>query len=325
MEGNLRHEMLVALSLARGRGGKLFRFAASQEEVSLGRLARFLEQQGLDREALTHRIENLSRFGHRLAFEEIHPAWLLEHLKGESSRVIHLVGHFLSKPKVGYLLSHLAPEEREPVAAQRPVPPEIIQLVQRSVERKVGMLPMFRPDGPFSFTHLACLKGEDLKTLFKEVGMEEAVRALSGVEPHLLRAFLSRFPHVQVEEIRRRLNTRGVTPQERTRAQQNILALSLEQTPPDRLFLEIGFSVFARSLGPTEWAWAEGLSQKFSVAEGYRLRRLIRERKGSKTKEEPGRKEEILTQLALLGRQGKIQRYWKDEREVESTEVLREV
>ena len=320
--------MIAACCLKSGfeTGKKLFQFAAPSEARNLEQIAVRWEREGTDRASLSERIQNLSRYGRRLAFEEIHPGWILEKLRGESPRIFRLLPHFLSPSKVDSILSHLNREERDRLpAASRPVAAEVIALVQRLFEKQLGAAPTLKSDEIFSFRHLSCLKGDDLRALVRDLGMEEVVRALSGVEAQVLRAFLSRFPHREAQEIRRRVKEAEVSPEARLGAQRRILGLSFDQVAPERLFLEIGFSYLAHAVDTKEFGWAESLYRKFSVGEGYRLRRFLQERKGKGVQGEAGFKDFILARLAALARAGKIQRYWKDEREVEPTLIFREV
>ncbi len=319
----MRQEMIAACSLQAGpeAARRLFRFAVPGEEKALGEIAARWEREGVEPRTLRERVRNLFHYGRRLATDEIHPGWILEKLRGESPRIFRLLAHFLSPSKVDSILGHLNREERDLVpAASRPIAAEVIAVVERLIHKQLGAAPTLKSGGIFSFRHLSCLKGDDLRALVRELGMEEVVRALSGAEAPVLKAFLSRFPHREAQEIRRRVKESEVSPEERLGAQRRILGLSFDQVAPERLFLEIGFSFLAHALEAKEFG--ESLCRKFPVPEGYRLRRFLQERKGAPA--EAGFRDFIMARLAALARAGKIQRYWKDEREVEPTLIFRE-
>lgn len=327
MQDLIRQEMLVALCLmAEGEKGKaLFQFAALDEVGSLERISHRLLRGTLDRRLLKDRIRNLTRYGCRLGLEEVHPGWILEHLRAESPRIVALLSQFLSTPKAEFILSHLTFEERQRFPqSSRAVAPEIVAIVRSLIEKKLGLTPL-KSDESFSFSHLGTLKGEDLKALFRDLGIEEVGRAFRGVEPQVLRTFLSRFNLSEATEIRKRLKeSLEVSATERRAAQRHLLSLSFDHLPAERFFLEIGCSVFARALTSDEVSWAEGLSQKLTVGEGYRFKRLLQERQKVNREESDRVKEEVMKRLFVLAKQGKVKRYWKEETEIEPTVIFQE-
>jgi hypothetical protein len=201
------------------------------------------------------------------------------------------------------------------------VAPGVLETVRCLVEKKLGGLSVLRSGESFDFSHLSCLKAEDLKTLLVDLGYEEVGQALSGADPQILRAFLARFIPAEALEIRKRIS-KEVALEVKRGAQRHLMSLSFESIPRDRFFLEIGLSVLIRALHSEDLRWAEAFCQKFSVAEGYQLKRLLQERKiRGGSGEEPIR-EMILARLGTLGGQGKIHRYWKEDQEMEATVIM---
>ncbi len=326
MNGELRQEMLVAFCLAKGgEAAQLFRFAAPEEEESLERMARRIGKESADLVALKSRMQNRIRFGRRLGLEDLHPGWILEALRGESPRLLKLITEQLSADKSEYIFSHLSFEERQRLPhSARPVAAQVIEILLHLLGEKLGLVPL-KADGSFSFSHLIHLKGEEFRTLIRDLGIEEIRRAFSGVENELLKAFLARFPLVDAAEIHRRLKGGGeLTLAERRKAQRHILSLNFDQLPSEKVFLEIGFSLFSQALQGNEFAWAERLCQKLPLVEGYHFKRYLQDRDPGETFRNSSPKDEILKRVIALAQEGKIHRYWKDEKEVEPTVILKE-
>ncbi|MBI2500729.1 MAG: hypothetical protein HYW02_04555 [Deltaproteobacteria bacterium] len=324
----MRQEMLAGMAsvLSGADGEKLFRFAAPKEEEPLRRLFQRYLRNPVDREALRLKLENWERFGKRMALEEIHPGWILEKLRGESPRLLSLLPHFLSSSKTEALLHQLNFEERQFISEPaRDLSPGLLAVVRSLIEKKIGEPAVLKSDEPFSFDHLSCLRSGDLQALFKDLGQEEFCRAFAHVDGQIQRAVLTRFSLGDVREIRRRLKaSESVTTEKRRQAQRHILSLSFGEVSPDHLLRDIGFSVFVRAVSLDKIDWADSLCQKLSVTDGYGLKRLLQEKR---MKGEEGSKElcdEIMGRLYVLATQGKIQRYWKEEREIEPTVFLQE-
>jgi hypothetical protein len=304
-----RREILARLCLM-GEGEKgldLLAFASKEDEAGK-------EQLG--------RVRRLSHLRPVSVLEEIHPGWILEKLRGESPRLLGLVCRFVTGEKAQYLISHLAPEERKRLPKVREsydLSPQLVEIVRELVEKSLAVSLPQRAGEAFGFSHIAWMRDDDLRTFFRDLGLEEIRKAFAEVEPQIFRAFLARFSPAEAKEIRGRIETgKAVSLEEKRAAQKHLVSLSLEngELPPDALFREIGYSVFARALSPDDRDWAEWICQKLAPEDGYRLKRMVQERTASQpetTLQE--RKEKILHRLSLLAQKGLIRRYWKEENE----------
>lgn len=323
MADRVRQEMMTALCLADGgEGKKLFQFVSSNEAGELEKIAnRFLHGPRTD--DLKMRLKNLRRFGHHLAFDEIHAGWILEETR-RSPRLLAVMLQSLSREKSEFLLGQLTGEERQRFPRKtRPVSPELVGHVRRLVERKLGVVSALKAEGLFSFSDLSCLKVEDLRALLKDVGIGLITKAFAGINPQIVRAFLARFVAADAAAIRERLQEeREISAEARRIAQGFLLSLTLGQIPSNQFLLEIGFSLLVQAFTPEELSAAETIYRKFSVAEGYPLRRFLQERRTAGGRADPVLREEILKRLRFLANCGKVRRYWKDEREVEPTVIL---
>jgi hypothetical protein len=261
-------------------------------------------------------MESLTRLRDSSPLEEVHPGWILEKLEGESPRVIGLLCRWLPGDKVRTLLSSW-PARSTPlpkVMETYRVSEAIGRIVRGRIEERLALSYPRPSGGSFSFEHIPLLTSDDLRTFFRDLGLEEIRRGFSGVEPAVFRTFLSRFSTRDVKEIRRRISEGGPVPLgEREEAQRFLTSLPLNALSAEGLFREIGYAVFGRGVVPEENGLVEGISCKLSPEEGYRLKRVLHERGRSHPGEKiQGAREEILRRLFSLARQGLIGRYWKD-------------
>jgi hypothetical protein len=327
MNGQTRQEMVAALAIANhGDTGKaLFQFMRTEEEGDLLRISKRYNKGTLDREAFRVRMDNLARFGRRLSLEDVHPGWILEHLRGESPRLLSLLSNFLSQTKSEYILSQLSfSEHREFAKPSREIHPELLDTIRFLIEKKLGGVSSFKSEGFFSFYHLSYLKGNDLQTLFCDLGIEGMAKAFSGVDSQVLRAILTRFPLREAREIRSRLKKEGgVNLGSRLEVQKHILSLSFGQVSPNKLLSEVGYSIFVKAVDLGKLDWAMLLCQKLPVADGYRLKRLLQEKRSRSNEGNDELKDDIMRRLFSLAVLGRVQRYWKEEREIEPTVIMR--
>lgn len=322
-------EMLAALCLiGDGEKGKdLFAFASLRDHEGLLRIADRICRDGeIHRKEILGRIQRTRRLSGFSALQEIHPGWIAEKLGGESPRLFGLLCRFLPGDKVRYLIHQLSggrsltqwPKMNESYR----VAPEIVEIVRRLIEVQLTP-PVSLPEGDsFSFFHIARMKGDDVRVLFWDLGLEEIRRAFQGVEPRVLRAFLSRFSPKEAGEISGRIRHGANVPGDRRRsAQRHLVSLPLGPVSAGDLLREIGYSVFAQALSPEEGAFGELVCEKLSPEEGYRLKRVIQESvasRGIPSQGVPENKEEILGRLSWLAEKGIIRRYWKEGDELTS-------
>lgn len=314
-----RTELLAALCLMNeGEGAKsLFAFASESDELELNKLAGKLLREGeVDSRELLERIRKLRGFSAMgSGFSDIHPGWILEKLEDESPRVLGLLCRSLTGDKIKYLMEHM-PESRRKVMPKLnesyQVAPQVAEIVRTLSEKKLRFA-IPNPGGAFSLPHLTLLKTDDLRTLFRDLGLEEIRKAFTGVEPQVLRAFLARFVPAMAREIRERID-RGsaIAPAARAAAQRHLVSVPLEKLPVEELFREIGYSAFAQALEVDDKPWADMLYHKLPPEEGYRLKRVMQDtvkHRPSSALEE--RRQEILGRVADLAQKGKIRKYWK--------------
>ncbi len=315
----MNHQFLAAFCLMKSSGIKgenLFSFVSENEEPQLHKIAEsFLKNPSIDFKECVKHLRQVSHL-QTSSLDEIHPGWILEKLKDESPRILGLLCRFLTGDKVRYILNHLPVQERNKIPKIKEafcIPPVLLSLIQTLIEKKVHVTMPSRSGETFSLEHLAWFKEEDLKILFKDLGLEEIRQAFYEVSPKILRPFLARFSLSEATEIRRRLDHGGrVSVENKKKSQKHILSLKLESLSSQNLISEIGCSVFASALLSEDKSWAEIVCQKVSPEEGYRLKRMIQEADSHKTLSEvQASRNEILTRIRMLGEKGLIKRYWR--------------
>ncbi len=316
-----RTELLAALCLMNeGENARaLFAFASETDEPELGKVAdRLLREGEVDSNALMARIRKLRGFSLGSGFSDIHPGWILEKLEGESPRVLGLLCRFLTGDKIKYLIEHL-PESRRKllpkVNESYKVSSQVSEIVRALAEKRLTFS-VPRQGGAFSFAHLTVLKTDDLRALFRDLGIEEIRKAFKDVEPQVLRAFLARFVPKMAREIRERIEHGGSVPRDvHQEAQRHLVSLPLEKLPVEEIFREIGYSAFAYALEVEDRAWADMIYHKLPPEEGYRLKRVMQDtvkRRAFAAVE--ARRQEILARVAFLAKTGAIRKYWKEDK-----------
>jgi hypothetical protein len=313
-----RTELLAALCLMNeGEAARsLFAFASESDEPELNKVAdRLLREGEVDSAGLLSRIRKLRNFSFGSGFSEIHPGWILEKLEGESPRVLGILCRFLTGDKIKYLIEHL-PEWRRKllpkVNESYKVSAYVAEIVRTLAEKRLTFTTPPQ-GGAFSFPHLTLLKTEDLRALFRDLGVEEIRKAFKDVEPQVLRAFLARFVPATAREIRERIDRGGAVAYEaRQDAQRHLVSLPLEKLSVEELFREIGYSAFAQGLEMEDRVWADMIYHKLPPEEGYRLKRVLQDT----VKRRPfaaieARRQEVLARVAHLAQTGGIRKYWK--------------
>lgn len=311
-----QQKVLASLCMTAGERGKRL-FAYSRDQAALESLTRRWKGEA---EAI-RRIKKLAALSRHSLVSEIHPGWILEKLGGESPRLLNVLRHFLNAEQIQYLRAHLPPQARRLFQEEKGlVDPQVLEVVRPLIEKKLGLTVPLQLGGSFGFPHLGWMKASDLKILFRQLGLREVGHAFCGVDGKMLRTFLSRFPLHLVQEIRSFLHKVGVVAAlDRQQSQAHLVSLSLDQIPAERLFEEVGYSVFARALSPAERNYFEIVVLRFRPQEGYRLKRFIDEsRVGGE--EMAIYKQQILQMVISLAEQGLIQKFWRPHEETTVSE-----
>ena len=316
--GSGRNELTVALCLMKEgeKGRDLFAFASPDDERELVAIAARIEREGAEPEELFTQVQKMQRFAPASSLDEVHPGWILEKLEEESPRVIGILCRTLPGDRVKYLIEHLSEEQRKhlpKINESYRVSNDINQIVRRVVEKSLPSASPASRKGSFSFPHIVVIKSDDLRSIFRDLGVEEIRKAFTNVEPRVLKAFLARFTPKMAKEIRDRIEYgSAVSTEVKQEAQRYLVSLPLEKLPVEELFKEIGYSAFARALCVEDLSWSEMIYQKLPPEEGYRLKRVFQEtvkRRSAQMVET--KKSDILARIFVLAEKGMIRKYWK--------------
>lgn len=292
---SLRHEMLSALCLLdHEKGRTLFQFSSDEALLNEEAQVSGTQNSKLSRRQVKEKLLKIAQSAKTSPFNEIHPEWILEKLEGESPRVLKFVNDKWSGKEIK-------------------MSPEIADLVWKLVERKIDLPEKVPAHGSFGFENISWLQEDELKILFHELGVCEIVKAFQGVPNKILKPFFARFSLKEATDLRHRIERSGfkLSETERSKAQKNILNLTLEEKTHDEIMYDIGVTVFMKATALEDEKWMEWIFQKFPPSIGYQLKRTYFEHRSEDLLDLKRSREAILAVMVDLAEHNKIRRYWK--------------
>lgn len=295
----------------------LFRFAPASEEEALTRYARRLQRR-MSEEGEGALVAELRELATRESFShlrDVHPGWIFEYIRDESPRVIGLVLRYLPGDKVRYLIEHLPPKVRRAlptVGESFAIPEELINEVKRALERRFVCGTRPAASDPFSLYHIPWMSLRDLQKLITELGLRELSAAFSRASAKGLKAFLARFPVAEAGRLKERILRGGeVSAAERQEAQRHLATANLSVTGAADLPYEIGLSILAESAWGESADWIDPLILKLAPAQGYVLKRYLKEGAALYRPERAARRQgQLLGLIRSLADAGEISHYW---------------
>ena len=218
-------------------------------------------------------------------------------------------------------LPHKVRDQLPKISESFAIPEELIAQVKRALERRFFCGRRPSPEEPFSLYHIPWMSLRDLEKLISEIGYRELQAGFSKAGPKGLKTFLVRFPIEEAKKIKTRLLIKGtVPPKDRQMAQRHLATVDLTVTEAKKLPYEIGLSVLAQSAAGESADWIDPLVLKLAPAEGYVLRRYLKEvASNHRLSEVARRQEQLLGVVRHLADEGKISRYWQPRRDDETT------
>lgn len=314
--GRMRREVIACLAAA-NEGGEAFRlsmFGPPEEEELLN--------DTIDDFSLLPDKERLEQIVSRLKFlvaqedfvglGEIHPAWLVEALSKESPRIIGIILRYLPSKQVRYIIEHLPkriksklPQLIDSFAVSAP----ILKIIRERFERQFISAQAPRDIDEFKFEHVAFLKNSELEILFKDLGIQEMAMALKGVDRRSLNILFNRMSIDEARSLQQRIRSLiDVSPSILKEAKYTVLEMSLSETNPSELLMDIGLNAFARSLVRENLHIFPVIKQKLEPRLGYMLKRYIDQHISSNLKEaSENRKKMILSRIEALVKAGIIE------------------
>lgn len=311
---NIRMEVVACLASANGVDAEDFsKFGPVTEEVETKTLISEILSMSAD-ERVQHIVEKLRSLVAHDEFHgltEVHPAWLVEVLSHESPRIIGIILRYLPSKQSRFIIENLPRriKSRLPQLIDSfAVPAPILKIIKDRFERKFYSEKANRDFDTFEFKNIPYLKIADLETLFKDVGIHELALALKGIERSSLNILFNRLSVVEARNLQQRIRSLTDVPPALLRdAKYTVLEMSLTESDPQELILDVGLNSFAHAFSEEDAEILPFIKQKLAPKLGYTLKRYIDEH-GHNT--DPNisklRKEMILERISALSRAGAI-------------------
>ncbi len=246
---------------------------------------------------------------------EVHPAWIVEHLKEESPRVIGIILRSLPSKHVRFVLERMPPMLRAQVphmVESFAVSPEVLEIVRSRFERHFRSMPINRSAESLSFEQLYYLRGEELEELIREIGLDELSIAIGGLREGSLAAVYNRLDLKDAKRLKRHIEgEEAVSPALLRQARMTILESDGRRVGPDRMLFQIGLTALAYACELEHDELVGMLQQKLEPSAGYRFKRLVDERRlrpNAVVAQE--RRERILRLAAALAHAHRIDAHW---------------
>lgn len=314
MPGETRLETVACLASENESGSQdIFNFGPETEEE---RLKGFLE--GINNMPSAERTEyaaekiklNFARENFSI-LSEIHPAWIVEVLADESPKMIGIILRYLPSTQVRYIIEHLPKriKNRLPQLIDAfAVPAPVLDIIRSRFERQFVVAGRLEETANFGFEDVAYLKSKDMNALFIDLGLHELAMAFKGIERRSLNVLFNRLSVEEARALQQRIRSLTDVPVLLLKdAKYSVLELSMIETNPEKLLIELGLNSFAKAFGDADMEVYSLIRQKLEPKIAYTLKRYIDERKGSVL---PGvmeqRKELVLKRIESLSKASAI-------------------
>jgi hypothetical protein len=270
------------------------------------------QAEGLDLGQLVRQMVASEEFS---SIAEVHPAWILERLRGEPPRVVGLILRSLPSKHVRYLLDHLPPMLRDRIPNMVEafgVAKPVLELIRRRFERHFLPMRVTHAIEHPGFEHLYFLKGEELEVVIRDLGLTELAIALSGMSTKALHLIFNRLSLKDAKRLQRRIRElKGISTELYRQARYSLLAVEGRHEGAERLLVSAGLAALACALGQEHGYLARLLQQKLAPVDGYLLKRFIDEHK-SRFDESIAveRRGMIVQHVALLAHEERVSPQW---------------
>lgn len=246
---------------------------------------------------------------------EIHPAWLLEELKNESPRIIGVILRYLPSRHVRYLLENLSPTVRfaiPNIIEAFSVPQPVLDVIRGRFESRFATIRVSRSLESFNFEHLYYLRGDELETLFRDLGLQELAMALHGLSGKSLTYLYNRLSLKDAKRLQNRIKSmEDVSDTLKRQSRFTVLEVEGENLGPDNLLMEIGLAAFARAVSKEHDELSRLIEIKLDPRISYVLKRYIDERTDKNTRSATEERQTIvLSRVASLARESLIDESW---------------
>jgi hypothetical protein len=277
-------------------------------------------------ESLVRQLVASERFS---SLAEVHPAWIVEHLRDESPRVIGIIMRSLPSEHVRYLLKNLPPMVREQIpnmVESFAVAAPVLEVIRSRFERHFLPMRVSRAAKKLGFGQLYYLKGQELQILIRELGLTELGLALAGLTGKTLRAVFNRLDLKDAKRLQGRMRElAGASKELKRQARYTVLEVEGSHVGPDRMLMRIGLAALASAMGTGDSRLVSLIKQKLPPSDSWLLKRSIDERAGFHQGLSAERQALILALASGLAKDGRIDpffsRFLADEEDTTSRDV----
>ncbi len=238
---------------------------------------------------------------------EMHPAWIVKALEGESPKVVGIILRWLPSRHVNYILEHIPKKMKlslPKLVESFAVPGPILKLIKQRFEKKFADLPVRNGTEVKRFEDLACLRSDELERLFKDLGVHELAMAFHDVDETSLRVLLNRMNITAARGLQQRIKdvSSGGSPLFKD-ARYTILEVALDQEDIERLLLELGLASFSKAMKSPDLFGRVQMKLEPSVA--HIFKRYVEQNTGV-GREWQARQRLVMERFSLLSRAGEL-------------------
>jgi hypothetical protein len=312
-----RQRALVALAVKSlgAEASNLLDYMSEEDRVACQSLIGLYSAEEDCEQAMDLLIRHMVAAERFSSIAEVHPAWILERLREEPPRVVGIILRYLPSKHLRFLLKNLPPHIRETIPGMVEsfaVPAPILEVIRQRFERHFLPMRICRSEDRFGFEHLYYLKGEELETLIRDLGISELAIVFSGLSGKAMRAVYNRLDLKEARRLQSRMKELDdVSPKLFRQARNALLEIEGSHLGPQRMLIRLGLAGLASAAGKEYDGVIRLIQQKLSPHDGYLLKRLTDEMKlrwdGDVAAE---RRDIVLGLVASLAREGRIDSVW---------------
>jgi len=316
---NIRRRIVAALAVRRDREAarELLDYMSERDRGSCEELISRFESEPDKDLVLEQLIRQLVASEKFSSLAEVHPAWVLEFLRGEPPRVVGLILRSLPSNHVRFLLEHLPPILRERIpnmVESFAVDPQILAVIRRRFEKNFLPMRISRQVRSPAFEHLYFLKGDELAELIRELGLLELAIAFAGMSKKALHMIYNRLDLKDARRLKNRideLKVMSISTELYRQARFNLLEIEGRHEGSERMLKSVGLAALASAAGHEYDNMIRLLMQKLPPTDGYLLKRFIDERRKRTSEVVAGQRQDlVLAIISELAAGGRISRQW---------------
>ena len=289
----------------------------NDEEREAGEAAveRFLEVHEESGDILRTRLTGLVSAESFSGIAEIHPAWIMEAIRDEPPRIMGVIMRYLPSRHVRYILERLPADVKDRIpklVESFAVPQDVLAVIRKKFESRFLPMRISKALAHFDMEHLYFLKGEEVEALCVELGMCELALALDGMSDKMVRVVLNRLKLKEAKRLHKRMVELSKSSSELKRqARYAILEIDDDASGSDELLVSIGLSCLAKALTDVDGGVVDRMCQKLDPRFASVLKRSIADSASSaSTAINASRKELVLSSIARLAKEGRIDSQW---------------